>query len=119
MTEYQDNIKTKRDAIAEQCKDDLEKKTYQPEERVKRMSNFLNIMAQAAKFAINSRSWLQMVSILQYVWNAFSYDLTNPLELCETDAWKSLTEIAECSLYVLEYLQKGGKLRKVLNRDID
>jgi len=59
------------------------------------------------------------VSIIQYVWNAFSYDLTTPLELTETDAWKPLTELTECSLYVLEYLQKGGKLRKVINRDID
>lgn len=39
--------------------------------------------------------------------------------MTETDAWKPLTELAECSLYLLEYLQKGGKLRKVMNRDID
>ena len=76
-------------------------------------------MAKAAKFAINSRSWLQLVSIIQYVWNVFSYDLTSPLELTETTAWKALTELAECSLYLLEYLQKGGKLRKIINRDID
>jgi hypothetical protein len=47
------------------------------------------------------------------------YDLTNPLELTETSAWKPLTELAECVLYLLEYLQKGGKLRKILNREID
>jgi hypothetical protein len=59
------------------------------------------------------------VSIIQYVWNVFSYDLTSPLELTETSAWKHLTVIAECSLYLLEYLQKGGKLRKIVNREID
>ena len=119
MTEYQDTIKAKRAAITEQYKDQLIKKTYEPEERVSRLTTFLNVMAQAAKFAINSRSWLQLVSIIQYVWNAFSYDLTTPLELTETNSWKSLTELAECSLYLLEYLQKGGKLRKIMNRDID
>lgn len=76
-------------------------------------------MAKAATFALNSRSWLQLVSIILYVWNAFRYDLTNPLELTETDAWKPLTCLAECSIYLLEYLQKGGKLRKIINRDID
>jgi hypothetical protein len=79
------------------------------------MSSFLEVMAKAAKFAISSKSWLQLVSIIQYVWNAISYDLTNPLELTETNSWQSLTELAECSLYVLEYLQKGGKLRKIMN----
>ena len=119
LTEYQDTIKAKRAVITEQYKDQLIKKTYEPEERVSRLTTFLNVMAQAAKFAINSRSWLQLVSIIQYVWNAFSYDLTTPLELTETNSWKSLTELAECSLYLLEYLQKGGKLRKIMNRDID
>ncbi len=76
-------------------------------------------MAQAAQYALNSRSWLQLVSIIQYVWNAFSYDLTSPLELTETTAWKPLTIISECSLYLMEYLQKDGKLRKVVNREID
>jgi hypothetical protein len=88
-------------------------------ERVNRVTSFLEVMAKAAKFALNSKSWLQLVSIIQYVWNAFSYDLTNPLELTETKSWQSLVELAECSLYLLEYLQKGGKLRKILNRDID
>ena len=59
------------------------------------------------------------MSIILYVWNAFRYDLTNPLELTETNAWKPLTVLSECSLYLLEYLQKGGKLRKIVNRDID
>ena len=83
------------------------------------MTEFLLVMAKAAKYAINSRSWLQLVSIIQYTWNVFSYDLTSPLELTETNAWKALTELSECSLYLLEYLQKGGKLRKIINRDID
>jgi hypothetical protein len=119
MTEYTDALQAKKLAINEQYKNELVKKSYESEERVVKITAFLQVMAQAAKFAINSRSWLQLVSIIQYVWNAFSYDLTTPLELTETDAWKPLTELAECSLYVLEYLQKGGKLRKVINRDID
>lgn len=62
-------------------------------------------MAKAAKFALNSRSWLQLMSIILYTWNAFSYDLTNPLELTtNTEAWKSVIVIAECSLYLLEFL---------------
>jgi hypothetical protein len=64
MTEYQDTIKAKRAVITEQYKDQLIKKTYEPEERVSRLTTFLNVMAQAAKFAINSRSWLQLVSII-------------------------------------------------------
>jgi len=41
------------------------------------------------------------------------------LELTETTAWKPLSLIAECSLFLLEYLQKGGNLRKIINREID
>jgi hypothetical protein len=49
--------------------------------RMKVMTQFLESMAKAAKFALNSRSWLQLINIILYTWNAFSYDLTNPLEL--------------------------------------
>lgn len=41
------------------------------------------------------------------------------MELTETTAWKPLSLIAECSLFLLEYLQKGGNLRKIINREID
>jgi hypothetical protein len=68
-------------------------------------------MVYAAKYALNSKSWLQLVSIVMYVWNAIAYDLTTPLELMHTDAWKDFVVIAECVIYLLEYLQKGGKLR--------
>ena len=82
--------------------------------RMKVMTQFLESMAKAAKFALNSRSWLQLINIILYTWNAFSYDLTNPLELSQlTDAWKSVVVIAECSLFLLEFLQQGGKLRKL------
>jgi len=84
---------------------------YDIEERTIRMSNFLDVMAHAAKFALNSKSWLQLTSIIMYTWNAISYDLTTPLDLMHTDAWKDFVVIAECSLYLMEYLQKGGKLR--------
>lgn len=58
MTEYTDALKAKKLAIHEQYKNELVKKTYEAEERVQRVTQFLTVMAQAAKFAINSRSWL-------------------------------------------------------------
>lgn len=84
------------------------------------MAKLLQVMARAAQFALNSQSWLQLVSIILYVWNAFAYDLTNPLELCLVpEAWHSVVIIAECSLYLLEFLQKGGKLRTLAGKEID
>jgi len=75
------------------------------DQRMKYMTSFLEVMAKAAKFAMNSKSWLQLINIILYTWNAFSYDLTNPLELSSlTTAWKSVVVIAECALYLLEYL---------------
>jgi hypothetical protein len=103
----------------EEHKGELGDRKMAVESRIVKMTEFLEVMARAASFALNSRSWIQLVSIILYVWNAFSYDLTNPLELTETDAWKPLTILAECSIYLLEYLSKGGKLRKIINRDID
>jgi hypothetical protein len=92
---------------------------YDVEERTIRISNFLDVMAHAAKFALNSKSWLQLTSIIMYTWNAIAYDLTTPLDLMHTDAWKDFVVIAECSLYLMEYLQKGGKLRQIAGRHID
>lgn len=55
-----------------------------------------------------------------YVWNAFAYDLTNPLELTTVpEAWHSVVILAECSLYLLEFLQRGGKLRTLAGQEID
>ena len=96
-------------------------------ERVKRITDFLGVMSRAAKFAMNSQSWLQLVSILMYVWNTFAYELTNPLELTSLseaadqtpEAWKSIVILAECSLYLMEHLKKGGKLRTLAGKDID
>ena len=119
MTEYQEAFKLKKNAFEESVKGQLGEKKMEIEKRKVRMANFLEVMSRAAVFALNSKSWLQLVSIILYVWNSFSYDLTNPLELTETEAWKPLTVLAECSLYLLEYLQKGGKLRKIINKDID
>ena len=45
--------------------------------------------------------------------NVLNYDLTSPLELKETEGWKYVSTMAECSVYLLEYLKGGGKLRKV------
>jgi len=76
-------------------------------------------MARAAEYAKNSRSWLQLVSIIRYTWNVFSYDLTNPLELTQGEGWHYVLLIAECSLYLVEHLQRGGSLRKMAGRNID
>ena len=55
-----------------------------------------------------------------YVWNAFAYDLTNPLELTTVpEAWHNVVILAECSLYLLEFLQRGGKLRTLAGQEID
>ena len=83
------------------------------------MANFLKTMARAAEYARNSRSWIQLENIVRYAWNVLNYDLSTPLELKETDAWKHVLVIAECSLYLLEYLKNGGKLRKIGGHDID
>jgi hypothetical protein len=58
-------------------------------------------------------------NIIRYAWNLFNYDLTTPLELKETEGWKYVVILSECSLYLLEYLKSGGKLRKVAGKDID
>jgi len=54
-----------------------------------------------------------------YVWNAIAYDLTTPLELMHTGAWKDFVVIAECVLYLLEFLKNGGKLRQLAGQSID
>jgi len=97
------------------------KPTVRPElVRMQKMAALLKQMARAALFALNSQSWLQLVSIILYVWNAFAYDLTTPLELCLVpEAWHSVVVIAECSLYLLEFLQRGGRLRTLAGQDID
>jgi hypothetical protein len=69
------------------------------------MTNFLQVMSRAAEYAKNSRSWIQLENIIRYAWNALSYDLTTPLELKETEGWKYIVLIAECSLYLMEYLK--------------
>jgi len=97
-----------------------DKSVFDESQRMKIMTSFLEVMAKAAKFALNSKSWLQLVNIILYTWNAFSYDLTNPLELTtSSDAWKNIVVIAECSLFLLEFLQQGGQLRTQKGQDID
>ena len=83
------------------------------------MTEFLKKMSRAAEYARNSKSWIQLENIIRFVWNAFNYDLSVPLEFKDTEAWKYLLLLAECSLYLLEYLKNGGKLRRILGQDID
>lgn len=57
---------------------------------------------------------------MRYTFNAINYDLTNPLELSQSeDGWKNLLIIAECVLVFLEHLSGGGSMMKVAGRDID
>jgi cytochrome c oxidase subunit IV len=57
--------------------------------------------------------------VIRYTWNVLSYDLTTPLELKETEAWKYIVVLSECSLYLVEYLRGGGALRKLGGNEID
>ncbi len=83
------------------------------------VTNLLRTLAKAAEFAKNSRSWIQLENIIRYAWNVLNYDLTSPLELKETEGWKYIFTLAECSLFLLEYLKGQGKLRTVAGQDID
>ena len=83
------------------------------------MNDLVKIMARAAIYARMSKSWLQLISIIRYTWNVFTYDLINPLELTLDDGWLYITMIAECSLTLIEHLQSGGSLRQTLGRNID
>lgn len=77
-------------------------------------------MSRAAEYAKHAKAWLQLENIIRYTWNAFSYDLTTPLELKETEAWKYVVQISEASLVLMEQLKaNGGKLRKSWAREID
>lgn len=89
------------------------------EERVLKVTDLLKVMARAAEYAKNSQSWLQLVNIIRYAWNVFSYDLTNPLELTQGEGWHYVVLLAECSLCLIEHLQRGGSLRKMAGREID
>jgi len=103
----------------EENKDNNQKYEIKVEERVKKVTSLLQILAKAAEFAKNSRSWIQLENIIRYAWNILSYDLTSPLELKETEGWKYIFILSECSLYLLEYLRAGGNFRKVAGANID
>lgn len=95
---------------------------YKPkvEDRVVKMTSFLKVMARAAEYAKQARAWLQLENVIRYAWNAFSYDLTTPLELKETEGWKYVVQIAEASLVLMEHLKNnGGRLRKNTTREVD
>jgi hypothetical protein len=53
------------------------------------------------------------------VWNVISYDLTSPTDLKETEGWKFIVVLSECSLYLVEFLKNGGQLRVGGGLDID
>jgi hypothetical protein len=119
LEEYNDSQGLLKARFAEEHKEDNEQYAAAIEPRVQRVINLLKVMARAAEYAKNSRSWLQLISIIRYSWNVFSYDLTNPLELTNGEGWHYILLIAECSLFLMEHLQKGGSLRRIAGRDID
>jgi len=119
LEEHNEDQKSKKAQFEEEHKEDEEVYTISAEERVQKVSDLLKVMARAAEYAKNSRSWLQLVAIIRYAWNVFAFDLTNPLELTQVDGWHYILLIAECSLCLVEHLQKGGSLRKMAGREID
>jgi hypothetical protein len=130
LEEHNEDQKSKKAQFEEEHKEDEERYTVSAEERVQKVAGLLKVMARAAEYAKNSRSWLQLVAIIRYTWNVFAFDLTNPLELTqvvikddddEDDdcGWHYVLLIAECSLCLVEHLQKGGSLRKMAGREID
>ena len=68
-------------------------------------------LALSAFFAKEAKAWVQLENVVRTCWNSIKFDLTNPLELRDTGAWKSISVIAECVLVLLEHLKKGGSLR--------
>jgi hypothetical protein len=104
LEEHREDQRRLENAFAEEHKEDEEVYAPQQEDRVLRVTELLKVMARAAEYAKNSRSWLQLVSIIRYTWNVFSYDLTNPLELTQGEGWHYVLLIAECSLFLVEHL---------------
>ncbi len=79
--------------------------------RVQKMGEVLGCLARGAYFAKEAKAWVEMENIVQTTWNAIKFDLTTPLELRETNAWRDVAVIAECVVCCLEHLKKGGSLR--------
>jgi len=104
LEEHRDSQRLLEDQFKEEHKEDNEEYHLEIEPRVLRITELLKVMARAAEYAKNSRSWLQLVGVIRYTWNVFSYDLANPLELSQGEGWHYLLLIAECSLYLIEHL---------------
>jgi len=83
------------------------------------VKEILQSLAKAAEFARRSESWLQLDNVVRYALNVLVFDLTTPLEVKDTDAWKHVHVIAECSVVLLEYLKGGGQLRRLAGCSID
>ena len=81
LEEYYAAEKLKRDQFEIEHKEDNEEYAVVIEDRIQKVTGLLRVMARAAEYAKLSESWLQLVGIIRYTWNIFSYDLTNPLEL--------------------------------------
>ncbi len=88
MDDSNDRYKLLKQVFDEENKDPNAHFTFKVEDRLTKMTNFLRLMARSAEYAKQARAWLQLENVIRYTWNAFSYDLTNPLELKDTEAWK-------------------------------
>ena len=121
MEDNNDKYKLLKQAFEEERKDASAPFVYKVEDRITKITNFLRIMAKSAEYAKQARAWLQLENIIRYTWNAFSYDLTTPLELKDTEAWKYVVQISEASLVLMEKIKaSGGRgLRKTEYDDID
>ena len=119
VEDFAEGQRRARARFEEDHKEDQEVYAPSPEARVRDLSALIEVMASAAEYAKHSRSWLQLISILRFTWNILAFDLTTPLELTQVDGWRHILLLAESTLCLLEYLQRGGSLRQVANRSID
>jgi uncharacterized FlaG/YvyC family protein len=101
-----------KEKVEGQEEEEKPKEVYKPEvdPRIEQVTHQLKILAESAEYAKNSKFWLQLITIFRYTCNVLAYNLTNPLELTQSDAWKYILIIAECNLVMLEQLQGGASI---------
>jgi hypothetical protein len=65
------------------------------EERVKAISEVINLLSRSAQYSCVSQSWVLLENTVKYTWNMISYELISPIELSQTDAYKDIFLITE------------------------
>lgn len=71
------------------------------EERVKAISEVINLLSRSSQYSCVSKSWVLLENTVKYTWNMISYELISPIELSQTDAYKDIFLITECVLNLL------------------